>query len=122
ACVSRTEEFFARHGVRALIVAKFIPGLSTIAPPLAGIVGLPLPRYFLYNGLGTVLWVCAGIGVGYAFSDQLDQAVSVVAYLGPVTALTILGTVAVYVIAKVLHRYRIERHVPRLTVQEVTKK
>ena len=121
-CVSRTEELFMRHGVRSLIVAKFIPGLSTIAPPLAGIVGLRLPQYLIYNGLGTVLWVCAGIGVGYAFSDQLDQTVSVVAYLGPATALTTLGTVAAYVIVKVLHRYRVERLVPRLTVQEVTEK
>src|SRR5215217_1028830 len=39
-CVRRTEEFFTRHGARSLVVAKFIPGLSTIAPPLAGIVGL----------------------------------------------------------------------------------
>jgi membrane protein DedA with SNARE-associated domain/rhodanese-related sulfurtransferase len=122
ACVSRTEEFFTRHGVRALIVAKFIPGLSTIAPPLAGIVGLPLPRYFLYNGLGTVLWVSSGIGIGYAFSDQLEQAVSVVSYLGPAVALILLGSIAVYVIAKVLHRHRVERLVPRLSVQEVTEK
>jgi membrane protein DedA with SNARE-associated domain/rhodanese-related sulfurtransferase len=121
-CVSRTEDFFTRHGVRALIVAKFIPGLSTIAPPLAGIVGLRLPQYLLYNGLGTVLWVSSGIGVGYAFNDQLEQAVSVVAYLGPAMALILLGSVAVYVIAKVLHRYRAERLVPRLTVQEVTEK
>lgn len=121
-CVARTEEFFTRHGVRALIVAKFIPGLSTIAPPLAGIVGLRLPQYLLYNGLGTVLWVCSGIGVGYAFSDQLEQAVSVMAYLGPAMALILFGSVAAYVIAKLLHRYRVERLVPRLTVQEVTDK
>jgi membrane protein DedA with SNARE-associated domain/rhodanese-related sulfurtransferase len=121
-CVSWTEEFFTRHGVRSLIIAKFIPALSTIAPPLAGIVGLRLPPYLMYNGLGTVLWVSSGIGVGYAFSDQLEQAVSVVAYLGPAMALILFGSVAVYVIAKVLHRYRVERLVPRLTVQEVTKK
>ena len=121
-CVSWTEEFFTRHGVRSLIVAKFIPGLSTIAPPLAGIVGLRLPQYLMYNGLGTVLWVSSGIGVGYAFSDQLEQAVSVVVYLGPAMALILLGSVAAYVIAKVLHRYRVERLVPRLTVQEVTEK
>ncbi len=81
-CVRRTEEFFTRHGVRSLVVAKFVPGLSTIAPALAGIVGLRMPQYLLYNGLGTILWVGSGIGLGYAFSDQLEQAVSVVAHLG----------------------------------------
>jgi membrane protein DedA with SNARE-associated domain/rhodanese-related sulfurtransferase len=121
-CVSRTEEIFTRHGVRSLVIAKFIPGLSTIAPPLAGIVGLRLPQYLMYNGLGAVLWVSSGIGVGYAFSDQLEQAVSVVAYLGPAMGALILASVAVYVIAKALHRYRVERLVPRLTVQQVTEK
>ena len=121
-CVSRTEKFFTRYGMRSLVVAKFIPGLSTIAPPLAGIVGLRMSQYLMYNGLGTALWVCSGIGVGYAFSNQLEQAVSVVAYLGPTMALILLGSVAGYVISKVLHRYRVERLVPRLTVQEVTEK
>ena len=67
-CVRRTEDFFARHGVRALLVAKFLPGFSTIAPPLAGIVGLSVPQYLLFNGLGTLLWVGTGLGLGLAFS------------------------------------------------------
>ena len=121
-CVSRTEEFFTRYGARSLIVAKFIPGLSTVAPPLAGIVGLRLPRYLLYNGVGTILWVCSGIGFGYTFSDQLEQVVSVATYLGPTMTVILLGSIAVYVMAKVLHRYRMERLVPRLTVQEMMEK
>jgi membrane protein DedA with SNARE-associated domain/rhodanese-related sulfurtransferase len=122
ACVRRTEEFFTRHGVHSLVVAKFIPGLSTIAPPLAGVVGVRLPRYLLYNGLGTILWVGSGIGLGYVFSDQLEQAASVAAHLGPSMALILLGGASSYVIYKVLHRYRVGRLVPRLTVRQVTEK
>ena len=44
-CVRNTEDVFLRYGVRALIFAKFVPGLSTVAPPLAGIVGVSLPRF-----------------------------------------------------------------------------
>ena len=121
-CIRRTEDFFTRYGARSLVVAKFVPGLSTIAPPLAGIVGLRMPQYLLYNGAGTILWVGSGIGIGYAFSDHLDQAVSVLAYLGPTLAMILLGSVAAYVIAKVLHRYRVERLIPRLTVQDVMEK
>jgi membrane protein DedA with SNARE-associated domain/rhodanese-related sulfurtransferase len=121
-CIRRTEDFFIRYGARSLVVAKFVPGLSTIAPPLAGIVGLRVPQYLLYNGLGTVLWVSSGIGLGYAFSNQLEQAISVVAYLGPTMALILLGSAAGYVISKALNRYRAERRLPRLTVQEVTEK
>ena len=121
-CLRRTEDFFARHGVGSLVVAKFVPGLSTIAPALAGIVGLRMPQYLLYNGLGTILWVGSGIGLGYAFSDQLEQAVSVVAHLGPTMVLILLGGVAGYVAYKVWHHFRVGRRVPRLTVQQVTDK
>jgi membrane protein DedA with SNARE-associated domain/rhodanese-related sulfurtransferase len=121
-CVRRTEDFFSRHGARSLVVAKFVPGLSTVAPPLAGIVGLPLPQYLLYNGLGTVLWVGSGIGLGYVFSDQLERALSLTAHVGPTVGLILLGGVAGYVIYKALHRYRVERLVPRLTAQEVNEK
>lgn len=121
-CVRRTEEFFSRHGMRSLVVAKFVPGLSTIAPSLAGIVGIRMSQYLLYNGLGTILWVGSGIGLGYAFSDQLEQAVSVVAHLGPTMVLILLGGVAGYIIYKALHRHRVKRLVPRLTVQQVTEK
>jgi membrane protein DedA with SNARE-associated domain/rhodanese-related sulfurtransferase len=118
-CVRRTEDFFARHGARSLVVAKFIPGLSTIAPPLAGIMGLSVPQYLLYNGAGTILWVGSGIGLGYVFSNQLEQAVSMAAHLGPTMALILTGSIGGYVVYKWLHRYRVGRLVPRLTVQQV---
>jgi membrane protein DedA with SNARE-associated domain/rhodanese-related sulfurtransferase len=122
ACVRRTEEFFTRYGARSLVFAKFIPGLSTIAPPLAGIGGLRLPQYLLYNGAGTILWVGSGIGLGYVFSDQFEQAISVAAHLGSSMALILLGSVTGYVAYKVLHHYRVRRLVPKLTVQQVTGK
>jgi len=121
-CVSRTEEFFGRHGARSLVVAKFVPGLSTIAPPLAGIVGLPVPQYLLYNGLGTILWVGSGIGFGYLFSDQLERALTLIAHVGPTVGLILLGVVAGYVIYKALHRYWTGWRVPRLTVEQITEK
>jgi membrane protein DedA with SNARE-associated domain/rhodanese-related sulfurtransferase len=121
-CVRRTEDFYARHGVRSLVVAKFVPGLSTIAPPLAGIVGLSVSQYLLYNGLGTFLWVGSGIGVGYVFSDQLEQALSLIAHLGLTVGLILLGGVTSYVSYKVLQWYRLEHVVSRLTVQQVREK
>ena len=121
-CVRRTEDFFARHGVPSLVVAKFVPGLSTIAPPLAGIVGLPVPQYLFYNGLGTVLWVGSGVGLGYVFTDQLEQALSLVAQLGPTVGLILLGGVVSYVGYKALQWYQVEHRVPRLTAQHVREK
>ena len=73
ACKRLTEQVFARHGLASLLVVKFIPGLSTIAPPLAGITKASLPRFLLYDGAGTLIWVGTFIGLGALFSDQLEQ-------------------------------------------------
>ena len=121
-CVRRTEAFFARHGVLSLMVAKFIPGWSTIAPPLAGIMGLRLSHYFLYNGIGVVLWVGFGIGLGMAFSNQLELALAMAANLGPTVALTFIGTVIGYIAYKAMHHARVERLIPRLTARQLAEK
>lgn len=122
ACVRRTEDFFARHGVRSLVVAKFIPGLSTIAPPLAGIVGISMPQYLLYNGIGTILWAGSGIGLGMVFSNQLELALAMAADLGPTVALTFIGTVIGYIAYKTMHHARVERLIPRLTARQLAEK
>jgi membrane protein DedA with SNARE-associated domain/rhodanese-related sulfurtransferase len=121
-CVRRTEDFFARHGVRSLIIAKFVPGFSTIAPPLAGVVGLTLPQYFLYNGLGTLLWVGTGVGLGMAFSDQLEQALLMGAQIGPTVGLVVFTGVIGYVAYKAVNRYRADHRVPRMTARQLTDK
>jgi membrane protein DedA with SNARE-associated domain/rhodanese-related sulfurtransferase len=121
-CVRRTEEFFARHGVRSLIVAKFLPGFSTIAPPLAGIVGLTVPQYLLFNGLGTLLWVGIGIGLGMAFSDQLEEALLMSAQIGPTVGLLLFTGVIGYVVYKAVNRYRADHGVPRMTVRQLADK
>jgi membrane protein DedA with SNARE-associated domain len=51
-CTRRTEEMFSKHGIQSLLVAKFIPGFNTAAPPLAGIFRMPLPRFMLFDGWG----------------------------------------------------------------------
>jgi membrane protein DedA with SNARE-associated domain len=77
-CVRRTEDTFARYGVRTLLVAKFVPGLNTVATPLAGIVGIRLPVFVPYAIAGGTLWTGTFLLLGYVFRHQLD----VVARLG----------------------------------------
>ena len=50
--VRRTEDVFARHGAHSLLIAKFVPGLNTAAPTMAGIFRMPLPRFMVSDGLG----------------------------------------------------------------------
>ena len=56
-CVRRTENLFVRHGVRSLLVAKFIPGLNTAAPSLAGVFRMPVGRFLIFDSQGGFLWV-----------------------------------------------------------------
>jgi membrane protein DedA with SNARE-associated domain/rhodanese-related sulfurtransferase len=121
-CIRRTEDFFSRHGVRSLVVAKFVPGLSTVAPPLAGIVGLRLAQFLLFNGAGTVLWVGTGLGAGYLFADQLERALAVSASLGSTVGLLAAGGIAGYVVLRVLGRYRDQDPIPVITAQRVREK
>jgi membrane protein DedA with SNARE-associated domain len=108
-CVRRTENVFVRYGVRALIFAKFVPGLSTVAPPLAGIVGVSVPRFAAYSSLAAFLWAGAWGGLGYLAGDALERVVTQSGRLG--TVLTVLVGVAVvgYVVFKWVQRRRFLR-------------
>ncbi|HSN05594.1 MAG TPA: VTT domain-containing protein [Nitrospira sp.] len=118
-CVRRTEDFFTKHGPHSLVAAKFIPGLSTIAPPLAGIVGLGVPLFLLYDGLGALIWAWSGLGIGYLFSDQIEQAVTYAEQVAPVATGAAIGALVLYVGHKAVSRRRQLRDVPRITVEEL---
>ncbi len=81
-CVRRTEDVFARHGARTLLVAKFLPGLNTVAPPLAGVVGMRFLPFALYSAGGALLWAGTCLLVGYALRAQLDVVALRAAALG----------------------------------------
>ncbi len=72
-CVRSSENIFERHGPRSLLVVKFIPGLQTAAPPLAGVFGMPLWRFLAYDGAGAVIWSATFLLLGFAFHDQVAQ-------------------------------------------------
>ena len=54
-CVRTTENVFARYGARTLLVGNFVPGLQTAAPPLAGMMRMPLARFLLLDSAGNHL-------------------------------------------------------------------
>src|SRR5438270_7360268 len=70
-CVRRTEDFFGRHGGRALVAAPFVPGLGAVAPPLAGMAGMPVARFLLLDSLGALLWSALLAGVGFVAGPEL---------------------------------------------------
>src|SRR6266853_6458160 len=81
-CVRRTENLFMSLGRWALLVAKFLPGLSTIAPPLAGVVGLRRAPFLLLDTMGALVWSGTWIGLGYLSSSALAPLLALGARVG----------------------------------------
>lgn len=108
-CVSTTEALFSRYGARSLLVAKFIPGLNTIAPPLAGIVRMPLAVFLMYDGLGTGIWVGTLIGIGYAFGYEIEALFGSAVKKGSLFGLLLLGGLAVFIAWKYAQRRKFLR-------------
>ncbi len=108
-CVRRTENVFLRYGVRALIFAKFVPGLSTVAPPLAGIVGVTFPRFAAYSSLAALLWAAAWGGLGYVAGDALERVANQSGRLGGALVALVVAAVVGYVVVKWLQRRRFLR-------------
>ena len=97
-CVRQTETLFERRGMPSLLVAKFIPGYSTVAPPLAGALGTRLGSFIVWDALGSFLWAGAGVLVGLLFHDAVEEAVGSLETLG-LWALAVLGGGLLLVIA-----------------------
>lgn len=120
-CVRRTENVFARHGALSLLYAKFVPGLSTATPPLAGMFGLRLWRFLLFDGLGALVWMVAYAGPGYLFSDQLEHVAAYASGLGTSLVAIVVGGFSAYILWKLVQRQRFlrELRIARITPEEL---
>ncbi len=123
-CARRTQNLFVRHGMKGLVVAKFIPGLSTLAPPLAGSTGVTVPRFLFFDGLSSVLHGGCFILVGVLFSQQLEQVINALAGLGRSAFGVLAGLVALYIAYRYFQRHRLlrELRIARITVDELHQK
>jgi membrane protein DedA with SNARE-associated domain len=123
-CVRQTQEIFNRRGALSLLVAKFIPGLGTVATPLAGIIRMPLTHFVLFDGLGIFLWVSVFVALGTLFAEQLAGVAAVVATMGAWLAAVLLGGLGTYLLWKFLKRRRFLRRlrVARISPEELKRK
>ena len=72
-CVRRTQNSFGRRRAITLMIAKFVPGLATLAPPVAGQNGMAYPEFLLFDAVGASLWIGALLGGGRLFGDALKR-------------------------------------------------
>jgi membrane protein DedA with SNARE-associated domain len=123
-CVRRTENAFAQHGKRSLLLAKFVPGLNTMAPPMAGMTGMPLGKFLLFDTLGSTLFTAGFAILGFAFRNQIESLALYAARLGGTLFWLLLGGLAVYVGRKYRERRRFLRGitVARIPAEELKKR
>lgn len=121
ACVRQTESIFGRWGSATLLIAKFIPGFSTIAPPLAGALRVPRLPFVLFDLAGTLLWVLVAVGAGMLFQHAIRDLLDMLSGIGYGAAAVLVGIVLLVVGFKWWERQRFYKtlRMARITVAEL---
>ncbi len=99
----RAKRIFAKYGPPLLVLAKFVPGLDAVAPPLAGTSGTRRTRFLVFETIGASLWSTTYAGLGYAFSHSLDRAAAYVGRAGALLAgLLAFAGLSIYAASKLV--------------------
>jgi membrane protein DedA with SNARE-associated domain/rhodanese-related sulfurtransferase len=120
-CVSQTEARFIRWGVSSLVVAKFIPGFSTVAPPIAGALRMNPLGFLLAAGIGAGLWAGVALGAGWLLQDTVQLAIAMLDRHASRALLLILLVFGVWLAWKLWQKYRFRTFcaVPHITPAEL---
>lgn len=120
-CVSETERWFGRFGVRVLVIAKFVPGLGLVSTAMAGVVRASLDGFILYDVAGNLLWASTAVFVGVLFHDAVGTALGTLAELGYWGVALIGAAIAAFVIVRLLKRRALIRDLrsARISVSEL---
>jgi membrane protein DedA with SNARE-associated domain/rhodanese-related sulfurtransferase len=120
ACILRSADTFYRKGRVILVFAKFLPGLNTMAPPLAGSMNLPFTQFFPLDTTGAALYILTYFGIGYLFSDFLGAIMHGYSTFGNVVGWLVAGFFVVWFANRVRYglRTRRESPVPMISPEE----
>jgi membrane protein DedA with SNARE-associated domain len=80
--LAKVERSLRHHGLVSIALAKFIPGLQTVAPPLAGALGISMVRFALVSTLSGLAWAGGLVGIGWLFRDTINEVTQRVDALG----------------------------------------
>jgi membrane protein DedA with SNARE-associated domain len=120
-CIRVTENVFARYGSASLLVAKFVPGLNTAAPPMAGMLRMNLLKFTVLDLLGALVWAGSFMGIGYLFSSQVERALALLTEFGGLALAVAAAGLGAYVSWKLVQRRRVMRElrVARISPDEL---
>lgn len=117
-CVESAVDQFHRRKTATILLAKFLPGVNSVMPPLAGMAAVPLSVFLLVDSLGALLWAAAGTGLGRVFG--LEIAGSVRSIQGGLAWLLVAALVASGLWAVGYRFYLVKRYAtPRIGTEEL---
>jgi len=103
-CVRDTESRFERWGLQSLLVAKFIPGFSTVAPPLAGAARRSVAAFLLFDGIGAAVWAGSAVALGRTFFRAIDRVLLGLENLGWWAGVILGALLALVIVVKYAQR------------------
>ncbi|UXH77789.1 VTT domain-containing protein [Roseateles amylovorans] len=109
-CVRQSESLIARWGGSSLLAAKFLPGISVVAAPMAGALGMGWRRFIAYDAMAGLVWTLCFLGLGLVFSDQIQEVLDALANAGKLA----IGTLGVALMMVVAWRFWRRRRMARL--------
>lgn len=120
-CVRRTQNVFTKFGLPGVLLAKFVPGMSTVAPPVAGMSNVSAGRFLLVDAMGSALYAGSLLGLGYFFNRQIDQILGAVGRIGGSALSLLVGLAALFIAYKYWQRRRLlnELRMARITASEL---
>jgi membrane protein DedA with SNARE-associated domain len=120
-CVSTARSWFRRLGGWAMVIAKFFPGLSTIAAPMAGLSRMPWWKFLALDSAGILVWAGTYMTIGRLFRTQLEEVAAFVVRLGSGVAMGLGGPLALWIAWKYWKRRRFIKSliVARITPEEL---
>jgi len=123
-CILRSAEYFYRRGKQTLLFAKFIPGINTMSPPLAGSMRMRLGQFLAFDAMGAALYIGAYAVAGYVFSDALRDLTRGLRSAGSAAEVVFGIGLAAYVVYRIwiYRKYRLLDVAPRVPVEEVARR
>jgi membrane protein DedA with SNARE-associated domain len=120
-CILRSAESFYKRGRITLLFAKFLPGINTMAPPLAGSMRMPFGQFVRLDLAGSLLYVLAYAGGGFIFSRVLKDILRAFEAVGRAIQVVFVLAVIGYIVYRVYlyWTHRVYRVVPRVLVDEL---
>lgn len=116
-CIRKTEDVLTRHGAAALLLAKFVPGLNSMAAPLAGQSKMRYRTFLLYDMGGAFLWVATFLLVGRFFGDAIRRNAGLVHWLGRSAAALVLIVVLGMIVYRVARQRAFLRKIRTLRIE-----